>query len=590
MSTLKYFSCIVLLTISSRIYSQIPDTIWTKTFGGPLADVGNSVKQTKDGGFIVAATTSSFGAGGQDIYLIKTDENGDTLWTKTFGGTGNDRADNIVQTNDNGYAIFGSTNSYGSNYDFLLLKVDSVGNSEWYKTFNGGYIEYATDGLQTKDNGYIILGNGNYPNQHAWLIKTDSSGNEIWSKFIRDIGSNLPFWGYSVVQTTDSGYAVCGYSYYYNPWFDRHYSILIKFSSTGDSLFIKKYDFTTHEVSFVVRETYDGSLILGGTTRYYELERLLKVTPDGNIIWTKEISRSQSPAYLNSLEQDVDRGFIFSIIPNGNPPINPDFELIKCDINGDFLWNKRISGSQYDFARSVYVTNDSGYIVTGETKSFGAGDNDVWLLKFNYPPPPPITVVSPNGGEFWLVGSSQNILWISNEVDSVKIELSLDNGVGWYTIADSTPSDGEFEWIAEPPQTSRECKMRISDIKDSTIFDESDSTFVIDILPSVDDSSSSIPIEFALFQNYPNPFNPVTSIKYVVGSLQKVTLKVYDILGNEITTLVNEEKQPGTYEVEFSAKGGSASGGNAYNLPSGVYFYQLKAGNYIETKKMVLIK
>ena len=79
-----------------------------------------------------------------------------------------------------------------------------------------------------------------------------------------------------------------------------------------------------------------------------------------------------------------------------------------------------------------------------------------------------ITVTSPNGGEFWLVGSLQNILWTSNEVDSVKIELSLDNGVGWYTIADSTQSDGEFEWIAEPPHTSLQCRIRISNINDST--------------------------------------------------------------------------------------------------------------------------
>jgi len=98
------------------------------------------------------------------------------------------------------------------------------------------------------------------------------------------------------------------------------------------------------------------------------------------------------------------------------------------------------------------------------------------------------------------------------------------------------------------------------------------------------------PAVFSLFQNYPNPFNPITSIQYVVGSQSLVTLKVYDVLGNEIATLVNEEKSSGTYEVEFSAKGGSASGGNAYSLPSGIYFYQLKASNYIETKKMVLIK
>jgi len=94
---------IILIAVS---YSQIPDTVWTKTFGGALADVGNSVIQTNDGGFVVAATTSSFGAGGQDIWLIKTDENGDTLWTKTFGGIGDDITSNVVQTIDKGYAIF----------------------------------------------------------------------------------------------------------------------------------------------------------------------------------------------------------------------------------------------------------------------------------------------------------------------------------------------------------------------------------------------------------------------------------------------------------------------------------------------------
>ncbi|MBE0573179.1 MAG: hypothetical protein IH618_16680, partial [Ignavibacteriaceae bacterium] len=150
MKAIKYFTCIVLLALTPRIYSQIPDTIWTKTFGGSLADIGNSVKQTNDGGFIVTGTTSSFGAGGQDIWLIKTDENGDTLWTKTFGGTGNDRAANVVQTNDNGYAVFGTTNSYGNGGDdFLLWKTDSLGNTEWFKTYGGSFNEICTDGKQT---------------------------------------------------------------------------------------------------------------------------------------------------------------------------------------------------------------------------------------------------------------------------------------------------------------------------------------------------------------------------------------------------------------------------------------------------------
>ena len=115
---------------------------------------------------------------------------------------------------------------------------------------------------------------------------------------------------------------------------------------------------------------------------------------------------------------------------------------------------------------------------------------------------------------------------------------------------------------------------------------------------SVEDEETPIASTFRLEQNYPNPFNPSTKIKFTIPSViasgakqsQLVTLKVYDVLGNEIATLVNEEKPAGTYEVEFSAKGGSVSGGNTYNLPSGIYFYQLKSGSFVETKKMLMIK
>ena len=156
------------------------------------------------------------------------------------------------------------------------------------------------------------------------------------------------------------------------------------------------------------------------------------------------------------------------------------------------------------------------------------------------------------------------------------------------TLAESVPNTGTFDWFVQAPFTSWYCLMKISDASDSTIFDISDTTFTIDMFPAVEDSSNSFPSEFALLQNYPNPFNPSTKIKFTIGSViangvkqsQLVTLKVYDVLGNEIVTLVNEEKQPGTYEAEFAGT----------DLPSGIYFYQLKAGNFIEVKKMVLLK
>jgi hypothetical protein len=199
---------------------------------------------------------------------------------------------------------------------------------------------------------------------------------------------------------------------------------------------------------------------------------------------------------------------------------------------------------------------------------------------------PNITITSPNGGEHWLIGFQHDITWTSDKVDSVKIELSLHNGLLWHTITESTASDGIYEWTVQAPQTSWDCRIKITDISNSSITDESDTTFVIDTFPSVEDSTNSfVPAEFSLIQNYPNPFNPITTIKFQIPDQARndntaITLKIYDVLGNEIATLMNEEKPAGSYEVEFDGS----------SLPSGIYFYQIKAGSFVDTKKMVLIK
>lgn len=337
LKTLKYFVCILFLTLTSRIYSQIPDTIWTKTFGGSLGDVGNSVKQTNDGGFIIAGTTSSFGGGGQDIWLIKTDENSDTLWTKTFGGTGNDRAANVVQTNDNGYAVFGTTNSFGNGGDdFLLWKTDSFGNTEWYKTYGSSINEAANEGHQLIDGSYILAGDSLSQNSKAWLIKTNESGDLIWGRTVGSTSTGYNYHARSVQQTNDGGFAMSGLRT--RPIFPGS-SVLeycfYKISSTGNLMFYRTYGSFLGVWSVIIRKLSDGNFILGGSVRDVyggdpEKPWILKIDQYGNIIWDKVISISQNPAILTSIEPTNDNGFVFTVYA----AMGQNIALFKCDENG----------------------------------------------------------------------------------------------------------------------------------------------------------------------------------------------------------------------------------------------------------------
>ena len=196
---------------------------WTKTFGGSC-NCGNSVQQTSDGGYVI-------GGGGSDVCLIKTDSNGNEEWNKTFGGSDKDEGYSVQQTTDGGYVIAGYTSSYGDGYDadIWLIKTDSNGNEEWNKTFGGWYKDGGISGQQTTDQGYIIAGVTQLCSTCQYdilLIKTDSNGNEEWNKTFG--GSNMDF-GSSVQQTTDGGYIIAGYTMSYgsglNVW-------LIKLSGT----------------------------------------------------------------------------------------------------------------------------------------------------------------------------------------------------------------------------------------------------------------------------------------------------------------------------------------------------------------------
>ena len=384
-----------------------PTIIFSKTFGGSGQDYGRSVQQTSDGGYIITGNTRSFGEGNQDVWLIKTDSQGQEEWNQTVGGGSNKETGYYVQqTNDGGYIITGITDSNGDNItEVWLIKTDSQGNEKWNHTFggNGALNDIGRSVQQTTDGGFVITGytwevygNGG----DLWLIKTDSQGNEEWSSIF---GGEYGDRGYSGQPTTDGGYILTGKSYF-NYQSDGRWNNgdvrLIKtdsqgneewnqtFSGSKEGTYIDGYGTTRYfeEYGSSVQQTSDdGYIITGMRNRFDDNDDnedvlLIKTDNQGNEQWNQIFGGNQID-FGTSVQQTIDGGFVITGYTESFGNGFSDVWLIKTDSQGREEWNRTYGGSGWDVGRSVQQATDGGYIIAGQTGSFGNGNTDVWLIK-----------------------------------------------------------------------------------------------------------------------------------------------------------------------------------------------------------------
>ncbi len=257
------------------------DTLWTRTYGGTDHDYGYAVQQTTDGGYIVSGQTNSFGDSTQ-VYLIKTNASGDTLWTRTYGGTGTDGGYSVQQTRDTGYIVAGWTSSFGNYYQVYLLKTNAFGDTLWTKTYGGTSRDESRSAQQTQDGGYIVAGwTMSFGNSiQVYLIKINASGDTLWTKTYGGAGGD---YGEAVQQTSDTGYLVAGYATSFG---DSTQVYLIKTNASGDTLWTRTYGGTGDDRSYFFQQTSDEGCIVTGRTysfgNYCQIY-LIKTDANGNV-------------------------------------------------------------------------------------------------------------------------------------------------------------------------------------------------------------------------------------------------------------------------------------------------------------------
>jgi hypothetical protein len=377
-TTLFLLCC--LLTAAAHAQSG-PDTLWTHTYGGSGNDWCYAVRQTSDEGFIFAGQSNSISSQ-YDVYLVRTNCDGDTLWTRRFGGSGNDGARAICETTDGGFIVAGSTVSYGAGLsDVYLLRLTSTGDTVWTRAFGGAAGDYGRAVVQAADGGFVVAGitaSFGAGGSDAYLLKTNAQGTLLWS---RTYGTAQADEGRGLARTLDNGYLLAGSTWSAGgSWSD---ALLIRTDSNGDTLWMHTYGGADQDWFNAVSPTADGGFIAAGQSWLPEATNpdiyLLKLNSSGTTQWTRLLSGPGADE-ANAVIQASDGGFFAAgyTAPTGGS--TTDCYIVKTDSTGQQEWARVYGGSQADVAWDAIQTMNDGFVVCGETNSIGHGNYDYYVV------------------------------------------------------------------------------------------------------------------------------------------------------------------------------------------------------------------
>jgi len=374
---------IALLFVSSS-YAQNNFEI---NFGTSAPDAGFSIRQTFDGKYIIAGSTESSVNFDEDVYLALLDTNGTVIWTKNIGGSGDESATCVRQTPDSGFILTGVTDSYGSGFnDLFLVKTNMNGDTLWTKTYGGSEYDFGLSVENTFDGGYIVSGQESSSNggiANIFIVKTNSAGDSVWTK-------SYPMGAWTgatnVLQTPDSGYVVFG-DYENNLSGMGDYDLYwMKLDASGNIVSTKTYeDSASHDYAQSLRNTFDG-----GFVSVSEKEPILTLDAIGSTIirldanldtlWTKKCVYGFIYS-MRDIVQSCDSGFIATGYIYDTLLLANALFITKYGQNGDSLWNKFYYGLSSAAGYSIDNTVDDSIVVCGVTIDASLVQSDVFMIK-----------------------------------------------------------------------------------------------------------------------------------------------------------------------------------------------------------------
>ena len=408
---------------------------WVKNFGGSGEETAQAITATSDGGYAILGFSNSMDGdivgkttAVNDYWLLKLDAAGNLEWNKTYGGSKDDRGQSLAQTKDGGYILTGyamSDDGDGSNnegfHDNWILKLDASGNIEWEKSFGFSGHDHSYDILQTQDGGFFFIGflditaaradgyeeKGQFLTRHGvgefWGTKIDAQGNVQWRKYFGGTNNDR---AHAVVQSNDGGFVMAGFSESddfdisdskgsYDFW-------VVKITSTGDLVWERSFGGSGIEISYDIAKTTDNGYVITGNTFSNDSDVsknngesdvwLIKLADNGNLLWEKTFGGTQFDA-AQGVHTSMDGGFLIA----GNSKSSDmdavsnmgenDLWLIKTDDNGELIWQQTFGGSDLDYGFDVIENTDKSVLVVGESASkdfanlLNKGMTDLMVIK-----------------------------------------------------------------------------------------------------------------------------------------------------------------------------------------------------------------